>query len=187
MNRPSPNAEGIYSVDELKAYARSVGASEFTAAFSNPALLFGADIAEPASGSAIEKSIRRTVMADQDDKTSRVPSIKPSSRLTNAMAFLQKRKGNPFPHMISLGRAMNNDIVILNASVSKLHGYFLREGESWFFTDHKSSNGTQTNGARVEPGKKTSLADRDRFRFGLDVTATLLFPKAVYSCLREGG
>ncbi|HTU58032.1 MAG TPA: hypothetical protein VMF89_06355, partial [Polyangiales bacterium] len=37
---------------------------------------------------------------------------------------LRKGEGRPFPERISVGRATNCDVVIRDASISKLHGHF---------------------------------------------------------------
>ncbi|MEY4578330.1 MAG: hypothetical protein RL701_3033 [Pseudomonadota bacterium] len=66
---------------------------------------------------------------------------------------LRKASGNPFPDRISVGRAVNCDVVIRDPSISKLHGHFRDVGlDAAVFTDAKSSNGTRIDGVVVPPG-----------------------------------
>ena len=67
-----------------------------------------------------------------------------------------------FPSMITLGRTHNNDIVIDDVQVSKFHAFFKIDGDRIELHDAGSSNGTQVNGARLEPkgpGRVVRLGD----------------------------
>jgi hypothetical protein len=108
-------------------------------------------------------------------------------RYQGRMALLAKRNGNPFPDMISVGRAMNNDIVLLLPTVSKMHGYFRRADEAWSMTDPRSSNGTLLNGRPLERGIPHSLASGDVLQFGHDVRGTFLEPTALLDRLASAG
>jgi hypothetical protein len=71
---------------------------------------------------------------------------------------LCKADGHPFPERISVGRAMNCDVVIRDPSVSKLHGHFRDVGpSSAYFTDAKSSNGSRVDGAQLRPGEAVAI------------------------------
>ena len=48
---------------------------------------------------------------------------------------LTKKPGASFPDRITIGRTANNDIVIPDSSVSRLHGYVRRDGNRWLFAD----------------------------------------------------
>lgn len=89
---------------------------------------------------------------------------------------LEKRVGpgsNPFGQMITLGRARNNDLVLLHPSVSKFHAWFSQEGGTWTVTDAGSSNGTWLDGQRLtarqshrlRAGATLVLADALRVQF----------------------
>jgi pSer/pThr/pTyr-binding forkhead associated (FHA) protein len=95
------------------------------------------------------------------------------------VAFLSKREGNPFPHMVTIGRARNSDLVVFASSVSKVHAYFLRAGDGWALVDQRSRNGTFLNGDKVEPGQQRPLDDRARIGLGDDVMLEYLTPAAV--------
>lgn len=100
-------------------------------------------------------------------------------RYYDRVAFLTKRPGNPFPNMVNVGRAANCDIHIFLGTVSKVHGYFMLQGEEWGLLDQRSKNGTFVNGLGLTPGERRPLAEGDRIRFGSDLTAVFLYPEAL--------
>jgi FHA domain len=96
---------------------------------------------------------------------------------------LRKAEGRPFPERISVGRAVNCDVVIRDASVSKLHGHFRDIGaESAFFTDGKSSNGTRLDGSLIQPGVATEIRRHSLLSFGR-VQLMFMSPADVYDWL----
>ena len=103
----------------------------------------------------------------------------------NRYAFLCKRPGNPFAHLISIGRSTKNDISINVDSVSKVHGYFSCEGEDWSFTDHGSTNGSMLNGTDLDSGAKQVLRDGDLLRLGLEVNLEIFMPRSLYERARR--
>jgi hypothetical protein len=80
---------------------------------------------------------------------------------------LRKAANNPFPERISVGRAVNCDVVIRDSSVSKLHGHFRDIGaDCAVFTDAKSSNGTRVDGQAAAPGVPVDLRRHSLVVFG---------------------
>jgi hypothetical protein len=78
-----------------------------------------------------------------------------------------KRAGNPYPDRVSLGRALNCDVVLRFPVVSKLHAHFSATVAGQLrLTDLGSSNGTWHNGLRLEPGRPVLVGPRDRISFG---------------------
>ena len=74
-----------------------------------------------------------------------------SVRLSGATVIpVAKKPTNPYPERISVGRALNCDVVIRDGSVSKLHGHFkpIGPGEAEL-VDRDSANGTKVNGTPV--------------------------------------
>jgi hypothetical protein len=68
---------------------------------------------------------------------------------------LAKSGSNPWSDRILVGRASNNDVVIRNDRISKLHAYFqagTRGG--WRVHDARSANGTRVDGVLVPPGEE---------------------------------
>ena len=107
-------------------------------------------------------------------------------RYLNRVAFVAKRPGNPFAHLISIGRSMNNDVVIALETVSKVHGYFVRDDGNLSFSDHSSTNGSKLNGTPLEPGEKTTLADGDVLQLGIEVHLELHWPESLWRLLTGG-
>lgn len=98
------------------------------------------------------------------------------------VAFVAKRPGNPFAHLVSVGRSERNDITIAVDSISKVHGYFTPadDGDGWAFNDHGSTNGSFRGDEKLEPGEKAGLASGDLLRLGVEVTLEVLSPDALY-------
>jgi hypothetical protein len=81
---------------------------------------------------------------------------------------LEKKEPSSPDRMIFVGRAANNDMVLLNEMVSKVHAYFCKVPGSDVVqvVDMNSTNGTFVNGQRLLPLVKRSLEDKDELRFG---------------------
>lgn len=167
----------------LTARARELGSADaFAKAYPSPALLIigtEASVEAPSSGKrASGSSSFNIVTLDGGSGQSSKTEVR---RLTDRVFFVAKRPGNPFPNMISLGRTGSTDVVIALETISKLHGYFLRDGDTWHYTDYQSTNGTVVNGKRVEKDEKRLLKDGDRFKLGVDVAAHFLLPASLYA------
>lgn len=91
------------------------------------------------------------------------PPASPSPVLVHPVA---KRAGvqSPFPTMVTLGRAPNNDVVVGAPSVSTFHAYLAKEGERWVLRDADSTHGTFVGDARLTA--PTTLAPETALRFG---------------------
>ena len=166
---------GFAAFEDLQKRARQMDLEQFLEQFPVPALLVvyreadeqGATL-DPSSGAGVQLL---TV------------SIKSAAilRYLNRVAFLCKRPGNPYAHLISIGRSVSNDIAIAVDSVSKVHGYFALDDEYWCFTDHGSTNGSLLNDRPIRSGQKNILRDGDLLQLGLEVTLEYLSPGQLYS------
>lgn len=180
---------GFVALTALRAAARGLTSPEFAAVYPHPALLPLAREPGARTGSSDEArrelSYRRTMISSSD--TPRPETSEVVLGYADRVAILAKRPGNPFPKMISVGRAMSNDVVFLLETVSKLQGYFTREDGGaapiWRFTDQHSSNGTLVNATALEPGRPHALADGDRIRLGLEVEVVFLTAAALHERL----
>jgi hypothetical protein len=182
----------LVSVGALEKKARAVDVREFVAAHAAPALLLSAltkGTKEDASAEANlrERSYRRTLLAGGANGTPSQGANSASLRYDGRVAFLTKKPGNLFPNMISIGRAMNSDVVLVIETVSKFHGYFQRDDERWSVTDHRSTNGIQVNGKRLARGETRALADGDRITLGTDLEAEFVLPATLYERLTRTG
>lgn len=107
------------------------------------------------------------------------------ARVRTWLAPVRKRAGaNPFEHMVTLGRAPNNDLCLEHPNVSKFHAYLRREGAGWALVDARSLNGTWVNGERLAPERPVALKDGDEVRLGEGVFLRYLEPPGLYRHLR---
>ncbi len=67
---------------------------------------------------------------------------------------ISKSGSNPWSDRVLVGRASNNDIVLRNDRISKLHAYFqCGQRGVWRVYDARSANGTRVDGEVVPPGE----------------------------------
>ena len=80
---------------------------------------------------------------------------------------IRKREGNPYPDRVSIGRAVNCDLVLRVPVISKVHAHFVRQLDgSLSLRDNQSFNGTFHNGRKLDPASCVLLTVADRVRFG---------------------
>ncbi len=77
--------------------------------------------------------------------------------------------------VITIGRALDNDVVIDSAEVSRHHARIEVHGGEFEITDLGSTNGTTVNG---RPANKTRLNDGDRIMLGTIALEFLPYPAA---------
>jgi hypothetical protein len=183
---PEPDAGGFVQFEALANFARTASLKEFAAAFPQPALRITVTPKTTPAGSPtpVEKSIKKTLTSEDETHDTRRDSDTGALTYERTVAFLKKRPRNPFPQMISIGRALNNDIVFLLETVSKVHAYFLNEGGRWSLSDNRSRNGTTLNLKSLEPGKRFPVKDGDKVQLGLEVNATFVLPETLYDSIR---
>jgi len=96
---------------------------------------------------------------------------------------VQKGPDRPFPERVSVGRAPNCDIVLREASVSKLHAHFVHvSATNAELADAKSSNGTRVNGVIVSAGERRKVEVGDKVTFGA-VTLEWVDAETLYDLL----
>jgi hypothetical protein len=72
-----------------------------------------------------------------------------------------------FGERISLGRALNKDLVFRHASISKFHAYFeLGDGGACRVADAGSKNGVIVNGTKIAPKASLEVTVGDAITFG---------------------
>ncbi len=85
-----------------------------------------------------------------------------------------KSERNPFSGLITLGRALNNDLCLSSQRVSKLHAFIKQDPRGgWLIQDNGSANGTFVNTIRLESARDHALRSGDEVQFG-DVSGTFL-------------
>jgi len=99
-------------------------------------------------------------MADQKIRVNQKPSLLFTSGLWEGERV--QIQGDSF----IIGRDPTTDIQLDSPFVSRQHAEILQEGGYWFLIDLFSKNGVIKNMARIQPGKRISLFDRDRIQIG---------------------
>jgi hypothetical protein len=100
---------------------------------------------------------------------------------------VRKQASSSPANMICVGRAANNDIVLTNSTVSKLHAYFMKtpEGDSLEIVDANSTNGTRVNGEHLTPYRGHPLRGRDHIQFGPYIQTVYLTAEGFYELLQQ--
>lgn len=102
----------------------------------------------------------------------------------SGVVAVEKRVGaNPFPHMVTLGRAPSNDVVVNHPALSKFHAYLRRTGAGWSIDDAGSTNGTLLDGAPVAKGRGLAVRSGARITLGGEVELELLEPADLWARL----
>ncbi len=78
---------------------------------------------------------------------------------------LVKKPGASFRDRITIGRTANNDVVVVDHSVSRLHAY-VRDADTWLVADAGSKNGSWIGGVALEPRREVALPSGAVLRFG---------------------
>ncbi|MCP4659954.1 MAG: FHA domain-containing protein [bacterium] len=177
---PGADADGFVSLEFLEDRASQLIRDQFLEEFPVPALLVVLPEAD---------QLRVRPDLDSSDDAVQLLTVSVRSSMTlrylNRVAFICKRPGNRFAHLVSVGRSRSNDISIAVDSISKVHGYFAHDGEEWAFTDHSSTNGSQLNNQALPAGERAPLNDGDFLRLGLEVTLQYLNPERMYDRARH--
>lgn len=100
---------------------------------------------------------------------------------------IRKQASSATTNMIYVGRAADNDIVLANHTVSKLHAYFLpsEQGGSYEIADANSTNGTKLNNRRLAAYENHPIFNGDRIQFGPSIQMVYLTPQGLYELLRK--
>jgi hypothetical protein len=111
------------------------------------------------------------------------PGIQSQSKAGDALAIYLEASAEPKP--LVLGRDPACDVVIDDATVSSRHlAFSLRDGV-WGAMSSGSTNGTQLNGAALQPELWAKLTPGDRLQVG-QVRLTYYDPKGLYFRLKAG-
>ena len=89
--------------------------------------------------------------------------------------------------VMNIGRMSDNDIVLANNTVSKLHTYFLvsEKGDAYDIVDANSTNGTVVNNKQLVAYKNQPLVNRDNIHFGPSIQMVYLTPEGFYELLLQ--
>src|SRR5262249_57237551 len=95
---------------------------------------------------------------------------------------LTKTGNNPWSDRVCVGRAANNDVVLKNDRISKLHAYFHRQRGVWRLSDARSANGTRLDGSLVPAGDGLEVKGGQQVSFGT-VAGELIASAELYDAL----
>ena len=70
------------------------------------------------------------------------------------------------PPGISIGRELDNDVILEQEGASRYHAKLEWKDSAWFLKDLGSTNGTNLNGDKVTPNEAVALKEGDNIRIG---------------------
>ena len=153
------------AADPLVQLARNLTRQRFTAALRGRYLVFDVR-AEPDEDIDFYTQVAAGI-DDNDRDTGTFDAIDLATLGSEPRVLeLAKAPGNPFTDRISLGRSPSCDLVLSDASVSKLHAHFRDQDGALRVSDVGSQNGTWLNDVRLEPHIQTPLQLGDVLQFG---------------------
>lgn len=125
------------------------------------------------------------VPPDDDDLNflTELPNV-PATRKNVAVAAIRRRAPGASDGGVTVGRAVESDVSIRDASVSKLHAHFDHEGGALRVTDLGSHNGTKVDGVVVPANAPFAVKAGATIVFG-SVAARVLDAKSAYELLRR--
>ena len=160
----------------------ALGREEFLAAAA-PAALVRYRVHPPDAGPAGLVTLTMTIDEDFGDA---VDETRPHGKLTSEPEMelfpLAKKPGASFPDRITIGRTANNDIVIADSSVSRLHADVRRDGTNWVVADAGSKNGSWLREEQLEARKEKRLASKALLRIG-EIELTFFVAADLYAAL----
>jgi FHA domain-containing protein len=144
-------------LENLQKLKRQLTRAEFEKKFQHPWLIRELDEDErPALFRTMVTNIKRHPSPPKRSTASdgylRLLGVDPSRF---GLYPLSKSGSNPWSDRVLVGRASNNDIVLKNDRISKLHAYFQCGARGiWRLYDAKSANGTRVDGVAVPSGEE---------------------------------
>ena len=133
---------------------------------------------------APQEAIDQTLSMDQEinEETMPIGKVTLGDVVNMEIYPLVKKPGASFADRITIGRTSNNDIVVADSSISRLHAYVRRDGTHWLVADGGSKNGSWLKGVALEARRERPLESRAVLRLG-DVDLTFYFAADLYAVL----
>jgi hypothetical protein len=148
-------------IRELREAARALPRAEFEERHGRAFLLLSAaDLSTP----------RPTITEVRLDDDPGVPVRAESTANLSLVVYALRRSGRSAGHLITLGRAPENDVVVPDVSISRFHAFVKQDANGcWLMQDAGSTNGTTINGTSVPRqghGPPAPLSPGDDVRLG---------------------
>jgi FHA domain len=155
---PGPGS-GI-PLKRLREDAQALGPEEFEDRHGSAFLLLSAtDLSEPGGPAS---TVVEVIGLDE-------PTAERTASLS-LLAYPVRRSGRSAGHLLTIGRASNNDVVIRDLSISRFHAFLKpAPGGRYQLQDANSTNGTSVNGVPVASqgaGSPADLKSGDSVRLG---------------------
>jgi len=165
--------------------AVTLGEASFKTQFVDPVLVFIENGARAANTKLIDTPAQGTELgADDTGQFSLGTGSYATFEKSLACAVaIQKTARNPFGNMITVGRSLNNDIILAFPTISKFHAYFARPTDPdvpWRLVDQNSKNGTFLDAEQIKSMEAQDLKSGRIITFGNDANAIFLLPQAVW-------
>ncbi len=146
-------------IRDLRSGARILSPSDFEDRYGSAFLLLtAADLSQPGGPATTE--VRLIGLDD-------APSASTAS--LSLVVFPVQRSERSVGHLITIGRASNNDVSIPDLSISRFHAFAKGAEGGWKIQDAGSTNGTTVNGESVPSqghGAAVDLKAGDNVRIG---------------------
>jgi hypothetical protein len=117
-----------------------------------------------------------------------IPSAASQERgvsLSQAIFLVRRKLYSSQPdNIITIGRAVSNDIIIADYVISKNHAQIVLFKGMYFIVDLGSTNGTKVNHQTISPGSKVQLQYNDSVAFGR-LVFVFANPVNIYTGLRK--
>ncbi len=153
--RNNPFEGWPHSLFELRKIFNKLGPKGFREKFPVPFLIAST---LPSAGAECEGP--RTAFAERGDGERILQDLQ-----CRYMIPVTKNDRNVFTSMVTIGRARNNDIIIRNSKISKLHAAIVVDNGSFTIKDMGSTNGTMVNGDRLMEHQHRQLSNGDVVAF----------------------
>lgn len=165
--------------------AATLGEAAFKAKFSDPLLVFIENGAATANTKLIDTPAHGTELGGDDTGQFSLGtgSYATFEQSLSCVVAIEKTARNPFATMITVGRSLNNDIVLAFPTVSKFHAYFARSSEPtipWRLVDQNSKNGTFIDAVQIRAMEAQDLYSGRILTFGNDANAVFVLPQALW-------
>lgn len=138
------------------------------------------------AGPTMQVERAATASLDEDEPAEtivqqvRIPTSPPVGEIE--IYPLAKKPGASFPDRITIGRTANNDIVITDQSISRLHAYVKSAANGWVVADAGSKNGSWLDQASLEARKEKPIDTKNLLRLG-DIDLQFLLARDLYAAL----
>jgi hypothetical protein len=165
---------------KLVARAQHLSRDKFVAERPHPALLlFGAGQA-PNVGPSLAKTTSgfATVIPG-------VTSMAKAPKPQHVYDVVKRPGANAFALMVTVGRATNNDVVLVDGAVSKFHLSFTQRDGKWLVTD-SSTHGTWLDGNKLVRGAATPIESTAMLTLARQLSLCFLSAEDLFSYLVTG-